>query len=483
MARKWGAGLAGVLGLVLMLPAPAGAATIEVTTHDDELDVTPDSACSLREAVQSANLNTAIGGCPKGGGTSDTITLGKGRYPLKIATTAEELNANGDLDIRGDKLIFRGEGAGITDIRTSLADRVVDIHDATPVTFEKIQLRGGDVTSHGTGSGRGGNIRANEGGVVTLSRATVNDGRAFVGGGLYVNGLGDPGTLKVKRSLLISNHGTGLGGAFDVIGDVTTKISKSNIYENTVLDDNDAADAGGISNRGTKMTITDTELSGNAAMGDTMEAAFGGAITNSSGAELIIRRSLFEFNSANAPTAGFFEAAGAIYVANGSDPVSITNTTFYANQVGAPNGQGAAMNINGGAVTIANVTFAGHGIDPILDGSGGSTVVQNSILEGPEPCDGGFIDSGNYNVASADDPECNFLGTDVTDAGSLGFKTTEPVQNGGPTRTIALKKSSPAVNLIPKAFCAVAKGEDQRGYKRPQRKCDAGAFERGAQKP
>src|SRR5688572_8683999 len=155
MAGKWGAALGGVIALVLMLPAGAGAATIKVTTHEDELDVSPDSNCSVREAVQSANSDTAVGGCPKGGGSSDTITLGRGRYPLKIPTTAEELNANGDLDVRGDKVIFRGEGAGRTDIRTSLADRVVDIHDATPVTFEKVQLRGGDVTSHGTGSGRG----------------------------------------------------------------------------------------------------------------------------------------------------------------------------------------------------------------------------------------------------------------------------------------------------------------------------------------
>ena len=61
---------------------------------------------------------------------------------------------------------------------------------------------------------------------------------------------------------------------------MTSTISKSTIYENTVQDDTDAAEAGGISNRGTKMTITDTEFSGNAAMGDTMEAAYGGALSN-----------------------------------------------------------------------------------------------------------------------------------------------------------------------------------------------------------
>ena len=279
MAGKRGAALVGVITLALMLPAGASGATIEVTTHDDELDGASGGKCSLREAVQAANSNSAVGGCPKGNGPSDTITLENGRYKLTIATTNEDSNLNGDLDVDGGKVVFHGEGAGRTDIRTSLADRVVDIHDATPVTFEKIQVRGGDVTSLGTGStGRGGDIRADEGGVITLNRATVYDGRAYVGGGLYLNGpLGVGGTLKVNRSLFLTNFSSGLGGAFDVVGEVTSKVSKSTIYENRVQDVESSADGGGISNRGDKMTITDTEISGNAAMADTDEAAAGGA--------------------------------------------------------------------------------------------------------------------------------------------------------------------------------------------------------------
>src|SRR5215204_5972779 len=99
MAGKWGIALLGLAVAACLLPATAGAATIEVTTHIDELDATPDSNCSLREAVQSANSNTAVGGCHKGGGPSDTISLGRGRYSLKIPTTDEDSNVNGDLDV------------------------------------------------------------------------------------------------------------------------------------------------------------------------------------------------------------------------------------------------------------------------------------------------------------------------------------------------------------------------------------------------
>ena len=121
------------------LPATASAATIEVTTRTDELDRSPDAKCSVREAVQSANTNTAVGGCPKGKGASDTIELGRGNYTLTIASTNEDQNANGDLDVDGEKVTFHGTGAGTTTLRTSLADRIVDIHDATPTTFKDIR--------------------------------------------------------------------------------------------------------------------------------------------------------------------------------------------------------------------------------------------------------------------------------------------------------------------------------------------------------
>ena len=86
----------------------------------------------MREAVQAANTNNAVGGCPKGSGPADTIVLGRGNYSLKIASTNEDSNANGDLDVDGGKVTFRGTGAGTTTLRTSLADRSIDIHDGDP---------------------------------------------------------------------------------------------------------------------------------------------------------------------------------------------------------------------------------------------------------------------------------------------------------------------------------------------------------------
>ena len=101
--------------------------------------------------------------------------------------------------------------------------------------------------------------------------------------------------------------------------------------------------------------------------------------------------------------------------------------------MGGPNGQGGAIYVNAGSVTVANATFNNHGTASTLHTAAGQLLVRNSILQGPEPCSGSFVDSGKYNVASVDDPECSFQAEDVADASSFGFKTTDPRQNGGPT--------------------------------------------------
>ena len=55
--------------------------TISVTTFIDEYNDT-DTGCSLREAITSANTDSAFGGCSSGGAGSDTITLPASSYNL-----------------------------------------------------------------------------------------------------------------------------------------------------------------------------------------------------------------------------------------------------------------------------------------------------------------------------------------------------------------------------------------------------------------
>ncbi len=69
--------------------------TIAVTTVGDELNT--DGDCSLREAIQAANLNTAVDACAAGVG-ADTIVLAAGTYTIS-RSGIDDTNANGDFDI------------------------------------------------------------------------------------------------------------------------------------------------------------------------------------------------------------------------------------------------------------------------------------------------------------------------------------------------------------------------------------------------
>jgi hypothetical protein len=91
------------------------------------------------------------------------------------------------------------------------------------------------------------------------------------------------------------------------------------------------------------------------------------------------------------------------------------------------------------------------------------------------------IVSHGYNLS--DDPSCSaFLVErgDVNDA-AAGQSPDGLQNNGGPTQTIALLASSPAVDAVPLDACTDADGHlpaDQRGILRPQAAaCDIGPFE------
>ena len=116
----------------------AGAATIAVTTEADE-NGTNTNACSLREAVRSANGNTSVGGCTQGDG-ADTITVPAGLYLLTVTSGT----ASGDLDLTTN-ITINGAGQAQTVIDgTSLNDRVFDVSDANAnVTITGLTIQHG----------------------------------------------------------------------------------------------------------------------------------------------------------------------------------------------------------------------------------------------------------------------------------------------------------------------------------------------------
>jgi hypothetical protein len=153
---------------------------------------------------------------------------------------------------------------------------------------------------------------------------------------------------------------------------------------------------------------------------------------------------------------------------NNSSTVSITNSTIASNTAG-----GGFANAGGGKATLTNNTIATNTGGGIV--GGGTVNIAQSIVANNSGSNCSFhpADYG-YNLESGKD--CGFS------AGTGDLQNTNPqlasalANNGGPTSTLALLDSSPAIDKIPTSVCAVT--TDQRGVSRPQGPaCDIGAFE------
>jgi hypothetical protein len=196
---------------------------------------------------------------------------------------------------------------------------------------------------------------------------------------------------------------------------------------------------GGLMNTGT-VKVRNTTFSNNS-------ADFGGGIYNNAGGTLTVTNSTFSENSASIVGGGIANAVG---------PLTVTNSTFSGNS--AAGAGGGIFNNNGGTLTVTN------------------TIVANSTSGGN--CLGDITDGG-YNID--DGTSCGFS------AANNSMPSTEPLlaaglaNNGGPTKTIALRDASPAINAIPQGTngCGTEVTTDQRGVERPQGKgCEIGAFEK-----
>jgi fibronectin-binding autotransporter adhesin len=230
-----------------------------------------------------------------------------------------------------------------------------------------------------------------------------------------------------------------------------------------VSDGHDGDYGGGIINKG-MLSVTDSTFSGNHA------ADTGAGIANFG--TLKVSGSTFSGNF------GDFDGGG-IY--NEGEQLKVTNSTFFGNK-GSLGGGGILS--YGGQVEVVNSTISNN--TSFENGAGGiygglftlrNTIVANNAGGncGWSPAQPPVVDGG-YNVD--DDGTCGF--TQAT--GSL--PNTDPlldpaglVDNGGPTKTIALQPESPAVDLVGQGACPPP-ATDQRAVERPQGEaCDSGAYE------
>lgn len=279
----------GVLGAALLLMlvgshSTAQGASITVNTLDDELN--GDGDCSLREAIQAANTDTAVDTCTAGSG-ADTITLPPGTYILTLVGAFEDAGQTGDLDILAD-LNVQGSGARSTIIDGNNADRVFDILAGAQIVLSDLTVRGGSI------DGNGGGIQ-NEGDL-TVTRVTVGENFAVGdGGGIYNSGM-----LAVGESTIVGNAVFNSGGGIGSAGGLT--IVNSTLSRNRIIYEFGANRGGGLRSLSGVTDLINVTINGN-------QAAAGGGIVNDS-ASVQIKNVIVANSPANANCDGVIISAG-----------------------------------------------------------------------------------------------------------------------------------------------------------------------------
>jgi predicted outer membrane repeat protein len=469
-----------VLVVCLAWTAAAGAKTFEVTKRGDPAPgACTRNDCSLREAVLKANARPG----------ADSIVLPDRRsYRLTITGTGEDGALDGDLDVSNDPLTISHPGRG----RATIAgDGTLErlFQGFAPIALRKLVLTGGFATGDSGGAVQSmSNLRITK----SLLRGNHSDG---VGGAVD---MADEGKLRVLRSTFRDNQSDSTAGAIRD-GEGAISIVRSKFIGNEAV-----SDGGAIRFSMAAARIVRSSFTGNRTTGPD---GAGGAIQSDLEGAQVIKKSTFAGNAATGDGGGIN--------AQGDAPLRISSSTFSNNHT---DGDGGGA-IFGGTVTVTNSTFSGNVADSAGGGIAASTtpVSLNAVTvvrnvadaddnQGIAAIGGGLFgdtpdvfavrnsivalnrDAAVGNDCEGDDP-IDSLGNNLisTDLGCSDFDGPNDLirsnpkigalrKNGGPTKTVALKKGSAAIGHAHKPS---APNRDQRGRKRDNNP-DAGAFERGA---
>ncbi len=441
-----------VATVVLSSSSGAHATTIVPNTFSDELNA--DGDCSLREAIQAANINAAVDGCPAGS-SADVIELAAGTYVLTITGDEEDLNATGDLDVRSD-VTLQGMGVSPTTIdAVGLGDRVLDAQppngvpplgpaSSIAVTLRNLRFANGTLTAIESGGGAriDGTLTRH---VALLAEDCLFEGNsgAVTGGGLAVQ---TEGMATIRRSVFRNNTAhTDAGGLY---------IFAPTLVEDSTFDDNDldaaiAFDAGGggiMVNR--PATIRRSTVSNNDAGG-----AGGGGIACQNTTYTL------ENSTVTGNTSTGLGGGGVIQGLNGSNPCTVTiDSSTITDNTG---NKGGGYFRDTGTATIRN------------------TIIAGNATTGTGPDVQGAFASAGHNLIGDGTASTGFVHPD--DLVGTGGSPIDPLlealdENGGPTATHRLAAGSPARDT---GTCSL--GEDQRGETRPEgAACDRGSVEAAA---
>lgn len=358
--------------------------------------------------------------------------------------------------VTGCATISQAVGVAAQDLATGAASTVTIL--VGPGSYDDhVMIPAGPITIEGAGAtattvrgGLSGTVfTVSAGATAVITDLAITGGVAPSGGGVV-----NDGTLTMQRDTIAFNAATG--------------------------QPTDAGMGGGILDRGT-LELDDSELLGNQAQW------LGGGIATFSGANGIAHVTLARDLITDNFVAGTSPAQGG---GLGFDWASATvrDSTIVGNVVAGGNWGGGGLSGALAAVTLVGDTLADNrapaGGGTLFLGDAGGGEAAGTIIAGNDGRDCG---DPLYSVGHNLDGDGSCFGQDPGPGDLLGVdpRLGALVDNGGPTKTLAIGTDSPAYDAVPAGasldpgvtFCDAT---DQRGISQLQRgatRCDIGAFQ------
>ncbi|BCM88800.1 hypothetical protein IAD21_00642 [Abditibacteriota bacterium] len=387
------------------------------SAHADSFTVTninDAGAGSLRQAILDANgnANPAV---------EDTITFASNVTGTINLTTIGDTTSGNSAFILKEKLKIVGPGA----------DQLTVQRDASVASLRLFYLPSGATA--------------------TLSGLTLKNGKTSNDGGA-INCSGS--TLTVQNSTIANNKSTFIAGA------LFSSSSTVTIQNSTITNNMAGTIGGGISFNGGTVMLQNSTVANN------MAGSNGGGIYDGIPAGMLTIQNSTIANNTSGGGGGGISSTGTLMM---------SNSTVAGNTVSAGNSNAGAVFSSGiRPVTITNCTITGNKAAGTKSASGiyGPATVSNSIVAAntnntTQPDVVNAFTSGGYNLIGNVGTATGFTAAGDQKGNSStpldpGLDPTGLQSNGGPTQTIALLTTSPAIDAGNTTLT-----NDQRGYARP----------------
>ena len=469
-------------GSTLTVHAMPSAPTFTVNSTADVAGYPGDLACETAPGNGVCTLRAAIMAANHLPGGGATVKIPPGFFQITIPPSSTDDEASGDFNLTNPMTLV-GNGELFTTLDGKGLDRVLTVAPNVLVHISGVTIENGNALNSPPGHLGGGVYNQ---GTLILNNVIITANTANQGGGIYSTGplILDFGLVNANSTPSVYPN---FGGGIVVGNSADVQIVSSTIIANTIAGTMGSEGAGIYCTAGT-LSVTNTTIKANTITG-TNSNTFGGGVFSDQCA-VTINGSTISGN--NAPQEG-----GGFYNFGSSATLLMVNSTVYGNY--AATAGGGIVN-DGGVANLYSSTVAANEENNLHIGAGiliwsGTLTLANTIVANNfypiatipyiifADCYG-ILTSQNYNLMTVT-RGCGFTpqsGDRLNVAAELGLLGNY----GGPTQTVDLVHSSPAIGAGSPTGCQDGQGSalttDQRGYPRKvfrngQLRCDIGAYQ------